>query len=120
MYPMGYFYSSTSVDLEFFCDKAKAEREDILISKDTPFLYNIVMGMLKKSLANNKCTSHLNVMTDKGLLNDDGIDANMNHNTPAHNDEVEEVSPLIAEGTHYMNAQDTAEATIQRFHWVRF
>ncbi|KAA1102845.1 hypothetical protein PGTUg99_036599 [Puccinia graminis f. sp. tritici] len=46
MYPMGTFQSANSVEPEFFSNRSRAERDHILRTEDTPFLYSIIRGML--------------------------------------------------------------------------
>ncbi|EFP76793.2 uncharacterized protein PGTG_02254 [Puccinia graminis f. sp. tritici CRL 75-36-700-3] len=83
-YPNGGFHSSSTVGEEFFTPEAKEEHERQLTVQHMPFLYNILMGMLKRTgckasideeeelaFANSAAATKVNVDTEVTMDSED-------------------------------------------------
>ncbi|PLW17292.1 hypothetical protein PCASD_18373 [Puccinia coronata f. sp. avenae] len=100
IYPMGYWQSSKSVTPAFFTNAARAHRDHVLITHDTPFLYSIIRGMI------------LNGCND----NDSKMDGPEEAVDEIGDDTREEGELLEGEGISYVKEKDRHKLAIHQAH----
>ena len=113
MYTLGTFYCAATVNRSFFSENAQADREQTLTSKDTPFLYKIIMGMLLNSTTPITTSPAKCGPTDTLLGNKDNMDHDFNESGSE-----DESSPLQREEINYFPVEGVSNTLDVRYHWV--